>query len=100
MYALKLYTGAKTRVRVGSDHSEEFCVNVGVHQGSVLSPLLFAIIVGVVTEFAREELLYELLYVYDLGVISETIENPERETLEVEKGICEQKKLTLGKKNK
>ena len=29
-------------------------MNVGVHQGSVLSPLIFAIVVGVVTKDARE----------------------------------------------
>ena len=39
---MSLYDGAKTRVRVGSGYSEEFEVKVGVHQGSVLSPLLFA----------------------------------------------------------
>ena len=33
-----LYEGAKTRVRVGSEMSEEVGVMVGVHQGSVLSP--------------------------------------------------------------
>lgn len=31
-----LYAGAKTRVRVGSELSEEYPVKVGVHQGSVL----------------------------------------------------------------
>ena len=50
---MSLYDGAKTKVRVGSAYSEEFEVNVGVHQGSVLSPLLFAIVVDVVTENAR-----------------------------------------------
>ena len=34
------------RVRVGSAYSEEFEVKVGEHQGSVLSPLLFAIVMG------------------------------------------------------
>ena len=29
-------------------------MSVGVHQGSVLSPLIFAIVVGVVTKDARE----------------------------------------------
>ena len=35
---MSLYKGARTRVRVGSELSEEFEVRVGVHQGSVLSP--------------------------------------------------------------
>ena len=48
-----LYDGAKTRVRVGSANSEEFEVKLGVHQGSVLSPLLFAIVVDVIIENAR-----------------------------------------------
>ena len=47
---MSLYDGAKTRVRVGSAYSEEFEVKVGVHQGSVLSPLLFAIVVDNITE--------------------------------------------------
>ena len=37
--------GAKIRVRVGSAYSEEFEIKVGVHQGSVLSLLLFAIVI-------------------------------------------------------
>ena len=46
---LSLYDGAKTRVRVGSAYLEEFEVKVGVHQGSVLSPPLLAIVVDVTT---------------------------------------------------
>ena len=52
---MSLYEGAKTRVRVDTEWSEEFEVNVGMHQGSVLSPFLFTVVViDVVTEFARE----------------------------------------------
>ena len=36
-----MYNNARSRVRVGSGYSEEFEVGVGVHQGSVLSPLFF-----------------------------------------------------------
>ena len=36
-----MYVNARSRVRIGEGYSEEFEENVGVHQGSVLSPLLF-----------------------------------------------------------
>ena len=36
---MSLYHGAKTKVRGGSELSQEFLVQVGVRQGSVLSPL-------------------------------------------------------------
>ena len=39
-----MYNNARSWVRVGSEYSEEFEVGVGVHQGSVLSPLLFIIV--------------------------------------------------------
>ena len=50
---MSLYQGAKTKVRVGFELSQEFLVQVGVHQGSVLLPLLFAIAVNVISENAR-----------------------------------------------
>ena len=39
-----IYSNARSRVRVGEGYSEEFEVTVDVHQGSVLSPLLFIIV--------------------------------------------------------
>ena len=46
---MSLYDGTKTRVRVESAYLEEFEVKVGVHQGPMLLPLLFAIVVDFVT---------------------------------------------------
>ena len=47
---MSLYEGSRTKVKVGSGTSDEFGLRVGVHQGSVLSPLIFAIVVDIVTK--------------------------------------------------
>ena len=71
---MSLYETAKTRIIVDSELSEEFEVNVGMYQRSVLSPFLFAVVVNVVTELASEGVLGELLYADDLVLMSERIE--------------------------
>ena len=43
-FVKSMYKDVRSSVRVGSGYSEEFGVKVGVHQGSVLSPLLFIIV--------------------------------------------------------
>ena len=60
---------------MGPAYSEEFKVKVGVHQGSVLSPLLFAIVVDVITENARRGVVNELLYADDLVFMNKTMED-------------------------
>ena len=72
-----MYKGAKTRVKVGGGHTEEFDVGVGVHQGSVLSPFLFSIVLDVLSEDGRKDALYELLCADDLVLMAETIEELE-----------------------
>ena len=71
---MSLYEGAKARVRVDYELSEEFEVKVGMHQGFVLSPFLFAVVVDVVTEFAWEGALNAFLCADDLVLMSEAIE--------------------------
>ena len=39
-----MYKEVRNRMRVGDEYSNSFDVWVGVHQGSVLSPLLFVIV--------------------------------------------------------
>ena len=56
-----------TTVRVNGRESKAFSVRVGVHQGSVLSPLLFIIVlVEALSREFREGLPMELLYADDL----------------------------------
>ena len=50
-------------------------VQVGVRKGSVLSPLLFATVVDIISEYARERLMNEILYADDLVLMSESMEN-------------------------
>ena len=71
---MSLYEGAETKVIVGSGLSEEFFVKVGVHQGSVLSPLLFAMVIDEVTENARKGWMKQILYADDLVLMGETME--------------------------
>ena len=71
---MSLYKGARTKVTVGTHLFEEFEVSVGVHQGSLLSLLLFTIVIDVVTNDITEDTLQEILYADDLVLIAETME--------------------------
>ena len=68
-----LHVGAKTGVRVDPEWSEEFEFKVGMHQVSVPTTFRFAVVVDVVTEFARDGTLSELLCADNLILMSETI---------------------------
>ena len=61
-------------VRVNGRESKAFSVRVGVHQGSVLSPLLFIIVLEALSREFREGLPMELLYASDLVLVAETEE--------------------------
>ena len=58
--------------RVNGQHSEEF--GVGVHQGSVLSPLLFILVLEALSPEFHYGVPWELLYTDDLTVIADTLE--------------------------
>ena len=53
-------------------------MKVGLHQGSVLSPLLFAVVMDVVFSETRSGLPSELLYANDLVLMALTIEQLRR----------------------
>ena len=71
---MAMYERARTVVRTRDGNSEEFEVKVGVHQGSVLSPLLFVVVMEVLAQTVREGLPWELLYADDLVLIAESMD--------------------------
>ena len=69
-----MHKKVRTKVKTNHGNSEEFEVKVGVHQGSVLSPLLFVVVMEALTQDIREGLPWELLYADDLVLMAESIE--------------------------
>mgnify|MGYP003460147097 FL=1 len=67
-----MYEGATTAVKLNGGLTDEFSVKVGVHQGSVLSPLLFVIVLEALSRSFRKGLPMELLYADDLVLMAES----------------------------
>ena len=94
-----MYEGAKTTVKTKYGETEAFPVEVGLHQGSALSPFLFLVVIDTLTrELRNDEDLWELLFADDLVIIANTEEELQerflawKETLE-KKGL----KVNIGK---
>ena len=68
-----MYQNARRQVRVNNLFSDVFDVQVGVHQGSVLSPLLFIIVLEALSREFRTSCLWELLYAEDLVLPADTM---------------------------
>ena len=68
------YANAGSRVPVGGGFSQEFEVKVGAHQGSVLSSLLFIIMLEALTCEFRAGVPWEDLYADDLVIIADYLE--------------------------
>ena len=75
------YANARSRVHVGEGYSEEFEVKVGVHQGSVLSPLLFIIVLEALSREFCSGVPWVDLYADDLVIIAESLEECVRRLL-------------------
>ena len=69
-----MYKEVRNRVRVGDGYSNSFDVRVGVHQGSVLSLLLFVIVLEALSMEFRTGCSWEFLYADDLMVSAHSMD--------------------------
>ena len=95
---MALYTEACTVVRTYAGLNESFKVKISLHQGSVLSPLVFAAVMHVVPSEVRSGLPSELLYADDPVLMAPTIEQLGRLVAECRASLLDKElKVNAGK---
>ncbi|KAK3572295.1 hypothetical protein QTP86_030253, partial [Hemibagrus guttatus] len=72
-----MYERSRTVVRCAVRQTEEFKVEVGLHQGSALSPFLFAIVMDQLSEEVRQESPWTMMFADDIVICSESREQVE-----------------------
>ncbi|KAK3522871.1 hypothetical protein QTP86_005687 [Hemibagrus guttatus] len=68
---------SRTVVRCAVGQTEEFNVEVGLHQGSALSPFLFAIVMEQLSEEVRQKSPWTMMFADDIVICSESREQVE-----------------------
>ena len=84
-----MYKNIATSVRIVVEKSEKFEAKVGFHQGLVLIPLLYAIVMDEITKDIREGGVKKLLYAYDLVLLGNSREEVEMIHARIKKAILE-----------
>ncbi|KAK3513205.1 hypothetical protein QTP70_009746 [Hemibagrus guttatus] len=69
-----MYERSRTVVRCAVGQTEEFKVEVGLHQGSALSPFLFAIVMDQLSEEVRQESPWTMVFADDIVMCREQVE--------------------------
>ncbi|KAK3569487.1 hypothetical protein QTP86_031419, partial [Hemibagrus guttatus] len=72
-----MYERSRTVVKCAVGQTEEFKVEVGLHQGSALSPFLFAIVMDQLSEEVRQEPPWTMMFADDIVICSESREQVE-----------------------
>ncbi|KAK3509791.1 hypothetical protein QTP70_011160 [Hemibagrus guttatus] len=72
-----MYERSRTVVRCAVGQTEEFKVEVGLNQGSALSPFLFAIVMDQLSEEVRQESPWTMMFADDIVICSESREQVE-----------------------
>ena len=72
-----MYENCKTRVRCAEGMTTDFYVKVGLHQGSALSPFLFAIVMDSLTEQIQKVAPWDMMFADDVALCDNTCEGVE-----------------------
>ncbi|KAK3575524.1 hypothetical protein QTP86_029287 [Hemibagrus guttatus] len=89
-----MYERSRTVVRCAVGQTEEFNVEVGLHQGSALSPFLFAIVMDQLSEEVRQESPWTMMFADDIVICSESREQVE-ENLERWRFVLERRGMKV-----
>ncbi|GJU92645.1 ataxia telangiectasia mutated family protein [Tanacetum coccineum] len=73
-----MYDGVKTRVRTPIGNTEFFPVEVGLHQGSAISPYLFAMILDDLSRGIQEDIPWSKIFADDIVLVLESTEDEGR----------------------
>ncbi|KAK3528659.1 hypothetical protein QTP70_007205 [Hemibagrus guttatus] len=91
-----MYERSRTVVRCAVGQTEEFNVEVGLHQGSALSPFLFAIVMDQLSEEVRQESPWTMMFADDIVICSESREQVE-ENLERWRFALERRRMKVSR---
>ncbi|KAK3516145.1 hypothetical protein QTP70_005404 [Hemibagrus guttatus] len=72
-----MYERSRTVVRCAVGQTEKFKVEVGLHQGTALSPFLFAMVMDQLSEEVRQESPWTMMFADDIVICSESREQVE-----------------------
>ena len=92
-----MYQRSYTQVRTAVGTTERFEVTVGVHQGSALSPFLFAMVMDCLTEDVRSEAPWTMMFADDVVICAERQEEVE-ERLERWRRTLEDRGMRISRK--
>ena len=90
-----MYERTKGRIVVGSGLSEKFPVNIGLRQGSALNPLLFIVVMDIISRnISTKNVLRKMMYADDLAIIAGSKQDLQ-EVLEEWKGVFKKHGLRM-----
>ena len=67
-----MYDGVRTKVRTLVGDTKDFPIEIGLHQGSTLSPFLFTVVMDELTKEIQDEIPWCMLFADDIVLIDET----------------------------